>query len=179
VVLPVYGDSPATWAVILSEKKRLAGVGDVAAAIPPTHLAPANMHLEVDVNGAAGVPAGVDGLEPGDPVPVRELHPAEEVPGVRLPPARGARASPAEPRIDPECVGVPDIDRGADQRLAATRVDDASAELQGHARLAFGDVAADALEVDVIGAFGQLRRERTGLPGFGGREGAIRLSRSI
>ena len=54
-------------------EEQLAGVDDVAA----------DVHLDVDVHGAAGVPAGVDRLEEREPVRVGALDPAQVACGRR------------------------------------------------------------------------------------------------
>ena len=58
-------------------------------------------------------------------------------------------------------VGVPDLDRRARDRRAGVGVDDREVEAERCPRLALGDVAADGLAVDVVRAFGHLRREHT------------------
>jgi hypothetical protein len=108
------------------------------------------MHLHVDVDRPAHVPAGIDGAEDGEALRVGSLDPAHE--GA----ARGARA---EAGVDAGRVGVPDVDRGALDGPARRRVDDREPERQRRARMAVGDVPADALVRDVVRPFRLLRRQ--------------------
>jgi hypothetical protein len=111
------------------------------------------MHLDVDVDGAAGVPAGIDRLEGRDTLRVRPLDPAQEV---------RARIAGDRAGVDAERVAVPDVDGGTSDRLAGGGVDDGEPEQGRRAGLALGDVAAEALAGDVEGAFGQLGGEDAG-----------------
>jgi hypothetical protein len=54
---------------------------------------------------------------------------------------------------------VPDVERGALDRLAARDVDDTQPERERSSRPSLGDVAAYLVVVEVVGAFGLLRRE--------------------
>src|SRR4051794_4571630 len=80
-------------------EEEVPGVDDVAAEVD----------ADVDMHGPTRVPARVDRLEEGDAVAVRPLNTAQEAA------SRGALLR--EPRVRPARVAVPDVDRGAADRL--------------------------------------------------------------
>ena len=106
------------------------------------------MHLRVDVDGAALVPAGIDRLELHDPVGVRHLRAAEE----RLPLAG------VEPGVHTLRVAVPDVHDRVGQRLAIG-VPDADGQAQGHTLAILGDVGANRVDVEVVRPLGLLGRQ--------------------
>jgi hypothetical protein len=65
---------------------------------------------------------------------------------------------------------VPDVERGALDRLAGLRVDERDPQVQRDALAVLGDVAADLLEGDVVGPLLLLGRERAGGDGVVGLE---------
>jgi len=71
-----------------------------------------------------------------------------------------------EPGVLAERVAVPDLHEGVAERSAGVVVDDGERQLERDARLAFGDVGADVLSVEIVGAFGHLLGE-----GADGRRG--------
>ena len=77
-------------------------------------------HLHVDVDCPPRVPAGEDRPEIGDAVGVRHLDAAAE----RL--ALGA----LDPGVDAARVAMPDVDRGAGDRLAGVRIQDRDAQVE-------------------------------------------------
>jgi hypothetical protein len=54
---------------------------------------------------------------------------------------------------------VPDVDAGARDRGAGSSFDDAQAKRQRHARLAFRDIGAHHLGIEIIRPFFRLRRD--------------------
>src|SRR6478609_10560267 len=83
------------------------GVGE--EQLPGVHDVSLEMHLDVDVHGSTLVPARVDGPEGRDPACVGSLDSAHE---------GSAAAACPEARVVAGGVGVPDVDRGALDRLA-------------------------------------------------------------
>ena len=85
-------------------------------------------------------------------------------------------------------VAVPDVHGGALDRLAGAGVHDVHAKVEGESGQAFGDVAPNEIEVEVVGALGQLGHEdavgrrRGGRLGRGlrgrGRGGRVRARRA-
>src|SRR5262249_47995221 len=133
-------------------------------------------HLDVDVHGAARVPAGIDRLELHAAVGVGDLVAAAVV----LP--DGARVAHAglHARVGAGPVGVPDVDLRADERCAGAVVvglhGQRERERQAGARVGAGDVVAVAgdvaaieVEIDPVGALGDVGVEDAGAAGRGGR----------
>ena len=128
----------------------------------PPRAAP-DVDLHVDVCGATGVVARIDGVESGEALLVGEL----DIPEIGL--SRGAVGCLVG--VEPARVAVPDVDRGAVDRRALPDVDHADLERQWDAGPALGDVLSDPIEGDVEGARGHLRRQLAGLGG--GRRGHL------
>jgi hypothetical protein len=91
--------------------------------------------LHVDVDGATGVPAGVDRLELGDAVGIRQLDAAQERPGFRPGAsfrtlARVATRVGLDPGVIPLGITVPDIDLRIGQHRAGIDVGDRDAQAE-------------------------------------------------
>jgi len=145
------------------------------------------MGLYVNMDGAAGVPAGVDGGELSEAFGVADLHAAEEASSVEGTAAaawawtaceigrgtveasasssaaagRAVGTACGEAGVDARGIAMPDIKCGVGQRSAGAGIDHGDAELQRHARFSFGDIGAELLIVDVVWAFFLLAGERT------------------
>src|SRR3981081_1289023 len=95
------------------------GVGKIH--LSGEHVAVIEKHLEVNVRGAARVPARIDRFETDRALAVGELRAAEEL----LPDGREVLlvALALVARIDTLRIGMPDVDAGALARLAGGAVD--------------------------------------------------------
>src|SRR5438445_3165509 len=96
--------------------------------IPPSGLR-IRTDLEVDVDGSARVPTGIDREKLGRPIGVRDLIAAQEF----LPSC--VKGPIPNVRIDAECIAVPDIHHGACERRAGVAADlmDMKRELEWNA----------------------------------------------
>src|ERR671922_1771232 len=117
------------------------------------------MHLGVDVDRAPHIPARVDRLELHDPLGVRDLCAAKVCVPVGGPAALCAGcAAPRRPRgslearVDAERVAMPDVDDRVLDWLAGALSTNSQREPQRSAGTTFTDVAADRVDVDVVGA---------------------------
>ncbi len=122
----------------------------VEEELPREGLGAAQVHLHVDVHGAARVPAREDRPERGGAVRIRHLNAAEE----------GARVA-LDTRVLTACVAVPEVDRRVLDRLAGVGVEDDDAQVERHALATLGDVPPDEIEVEVVRALCELGREDT------------------
>src|SRR6266550_706265 len=104
-------------------------------------------------DAAAWVPAWIDGSEGCDPARVGLLDAAHE---------RAAGAAGAEAGVVAGCVGMPDVDRGALDRLAGRRVDDGELDDERGSGMSVGDVAPELLVRDVVRTRGQLGSQHAG-----------------
>src|SRR6202011_1813433 len=105
-------------------------------------------HLDVNMRGAARVPARVDRFEADTTVAVGELRAAEEF----LPDGREILlvALALVARIDTLRIGMPDVDASALARLAGGAVNDAQIDPQRDARPALGYLGANEPGIEVI-----------------------------
>src|SRR5205085_4736155 len=103
--------------------------------------------LEVNVRGAALIPAGIDRFETDRALAVGELRAAQEC----LPDGREVLlvALILVARIDTLRIGMPNVDAGALARLAGGPVDDAQIDPERDARPALGDLRADEPRVEI------------------------------
>src|SRR5437660_1231701 len=151
------------------------GHGLVEEQLGGDHLAVADVDLDVDVDGPPPVPAGVDRHELGDAVGAGELRSPQVALGVgrgaAAPTSAGAATRPVgagrlglEPGVDPGGVAVPDVDDGVGPGRAVGEVPHPDGQRQRRALAVLTDVAADLLDVDVVGPLGELRHHgaRTG-----------------
>ena len=84
-------------------------------------LVAAGAHLDVDVDGAARVPAGEDRAELGQAAHVRHLHAAAERLALRA----------LDTGVGSFRIAVPDVHGGALDRLAGAGVHDGHAKVEG------------------------------------------------
>src|SRR6202011_5867525 len=127
--------------------------------LPGEHVAVVEQHLEVNMGGAAGVPARIDRLEADRAFAVGELRAAEEF----LPDGREVLlvALALVARIDTLRIGMPDVDAGALARLASGAVDDTQIDPQRDARPALGDLRANEPGIEIKRTLDRLRRQET------------------
>jgi len=124
----------------------------------------ARVRCHVGVRGAARVVAGKDGLELDDAGVVAHLGAAQEG-GVEA--ALGGDA-----RVGAGGVAVPEVDEQLGDGFAGGGVDELHVEVEGHAGLAVGEVAAHELAQDVVGTDGDFWGQDARR--VGGEEGAGR-----
>ena len=115
----------------------------------------------MDVHGAPLVPARIDRSEGREPLRIRALDAAEEAI------ALGSLLGGA--RVHAARVAVPDLHRGALDRLAGRRVDHREPERERDAGLALGHVASEACAGHVVRPLGLLGREHAGHEARGDR----------
>ncbi|MEZ4504616.1 MAG: hypothetical protein R2848_01860 [Thermomicrobiales bacterium] len=127
----------------------------------------------MDMNGAAHVPTGIDGLELGDPCLVGELDAAQEAEigrlfdngliGIR------ARIVAFDAGVVAMGVTVPNIDSGVGERLASGGIVDQNLQSKRRARAAIGDVLPNQVSVEKVGTFREFRGEHARIGRRAGR----------
>ncbi len=138
------------------------GVDVLAQCIRKVHLSGEHVllvgeHLEMDVGGAALVPAGIDGAERDLAARVDQLRAAHEGAACRVDGVILTLAAVAGIEAVRAC--VPDIDACTGDGLAGAGVQHHEAQSQRRARMALGDVHPLHLGVEIIGAFDRLWRQ--------------------
>src|SRR5262249_23078288 len=116
-------------------EEQLAGVNHAAA----------DVHLHMDVDGTAGVPARIYGEEDGQALRVRALDAPHE-----------GRVGTIDSRVVAERIAVPDVHRGVLDRAAGGGVQHGQVERQRGAGPALADFAPHLLAGDVVRALGEL-----------------------
>ena len=136
--------------------------------------AAADEHLDVDVRGAPGVPAGIDGVERHLAARIGRLQTAQErltgavVPGLRV------------LRVVPGRVALPDLDARVGQSgAAACRIDDRQRQRERRAWTALCDVTTEERRIAKHAESIGIRTRGLGRRGDTGTGGATASARSL
>ncbi len=124
--------------------------------LPGQHRLLVEQHLEMDVRGAAAIPAGENGLERDVAGFTRRLRAAQEFLALGRDPL--IVALPVIAGILAGRVAVPDVDTRAGDGLAGGAVRHLDVQLEGDARPAFRDVFAHEVGIEIERAFDHARR---------------------
>jgi hypothetical protein len=170
-------------------KEKLTGVADMAAYIRRFTCLEIGVNLEMNVNGAAGIPARVQRPELHTAQFVGTLYAAQKAGGIQVAMfglrrhgragiagvehgwTKTAAAGRATRRsigihfrktgIDAEGIAMPNVDGGVFERPASFCVQKHHPKLQRKTRLSFRDISPDCVLVNVVRTFFLLGRERT------------------